>query len=56
MRPKLTITLDLNPQRPVPRKMAKFNQGLRESLSTGFLLRACNTSLQNFTVEPVMIY
>ena len=48
MRPKLTITLDLNPQSPVPRKMAKFNPGLRESLSTDFLLRACNSSLQNY--------
>ena len=45
---------------PVPRKMIKFNQGLSEILSTVFLLRTSNSSLQN-TVEPllcdtVMIY
>ena len=47
-------------QGPVPRKMVKFYPGLSEILSTVFLLRACNSSLQN-TVEPllrdtVMIY
>ena len=45
---------------PVPRKMVKFNPGLSEILSTVFLLRECNSSLQN-TVElllcdTVMIY
>ena len=47
-------------QGPVPRKMVKFYPGLSEILSTVFVLRACNSSLQN-TVEPllrdtVMIY
>ena len=38
---------------PVPRKMVKFNPGLIEILSAVFLLRACNSSLQN-TVEPLL--
>ena len=32
---------------PVPRKMVKFNPGLSEILITIFLLRECNSSLQN---------
>ena len=32
---------------PVPRMMVKFNPELSEILSTVFLLRACNSSLQN---------
>ena len=31
----------------VPRKMVKFNPGLSEILITIFLLRECNSSLQN---------
>ena len=38
---------------PVPRMMVKFNPGLSEILSTVFLLRACNSSLQN-TVKPLL--
>ena len=38
---------------PVSRMMVKFNPGLSESLSTVFLLRACNLSLQN-TVKPLL--
>ena len=32
---------------PVPRKIVKFNPGLSEILITIFLLRECNSSLQN---------
>ena len=32
---------------PVPRMMVKFNPGLSEILSMIFLLRECNSSLQN---------
>ena len=47
-------------QGPVPEKMVKFNPGWSEILSKVFLLRECNSSLQN-TVElllwdTVMIY
>ena len=47
-------------QGPVPKKMVKFNPVLSEILSMVFLLRECNSSLQN-TVElllwdTVMIY
>ena len=38
---------------PVPRMMVKFNPGLSEILSTIFLLRASNSSLQN-TVKPLL--
>ena len=38
---------------PGPRMMVKFNPGLSEILSTVFLLRACNSSLQN-TVKPLL--
>ena len=38
---------------PVPRKMVKFNPGLSEILSAVFLLRECNSSLQN-TVELLL--
>ena len=38
---------------PVPRKMVKFNSGLSKILSNVFLLRACNSRLQN-TVEPLL--
>ena len=35
------------PLGPFPRKMVKLNPGLNEILSTVFLLRACNSNLQN---------
>ena len=38
---------------PVPRMMVKLNQGLSEILSTVFLLRECNSSLQN-TGKPLL--
>ena len=38
---------DDNDHGPVPRKMVKFNPGLSEILITIFLLRECNSSLQN---------
>ena len=38
---------DDNDHGPVPRKMVKFNAGLSEILITIFLLRECNSSLQN---------
>ena len=46
------ILIDNIPGR-VPRKMVKFNPGLSEILSTVFLLRACNSSLQN-AVQPLL--
>ena len=36
-----------NDHGPVPRKMVKFNPGLSEILIPIFLLRECNSSLQN---------
>ena len=41
---------------PVPRMMVKFNPGLSEILSTVFLLRACNLSLQNTVLNMVTIF
>ena len=38
---------DVDDHGPVPRKMVKFNPGLSEILITIFLLRECNSSLQN---------
>ena len=38
---------------PVPRMMVKFNPGLSEILSMIFLLRECNSSLQN-TGKPLL--
>ena len=38
---------------PVSRMVVKFNPGLSEILSTVFLLRASNSSLQN-TVKPLL--
>ena len=38
---------------PVPRMMVKFNPGLSEILSMVFLLRECNSSLQN-TGKPLL--
>ena len=41
---------------PVPRMMVKFNPGLSEILSTVFLLRACNLSLQTTVLNMVTIF
>ena len=38
---------DADDHGPVHRKMVKFNPGLSEILITIFLLRECNSSLQN---------
>ena len=38
---------------PVPRMIVKVNPGLSEILSTVFLLRECNSSLQNI-VKPLL--